>query len=135
MQRRQYLVIVREFPFVQLAPTDDAVPVDDKDRTLAHAVVLVPYTELLCNRAFRMEISKQRVGEAAQLLGPRPMSRYTIYTDAQNLGACRLEARMVALEGVYFGLSAAGKVKRVEGEDHMLAPEVRQTDLFWLSSW
>ena len=100
--------------FVQLAPADDAVPVDEKHRALAHAAVLAPHTELPRHRAFRMEIGKQGKGEAAELLGPSPMRIHTVHTDAQYLSVRRLEARMVALEGVDLRLSAAGKVQHIE---------------------
>lgn len=78
-------------------------------------MVLAPHTELLSNRPFGMEIGKQGKGEAAEVLGPRPMRVHTVYTDAQNLSVCRLEARMVALEGRYLDLSATCEVKHIEG--------------------
>jgi len=115
MHHRQEFVIVREALLIQLAPTDDAFPIDDKHRALAHAAVFAPHTELLRDRAFRMEIGQQGIGKATELLGPSLMCSQTVYTDAQNLSVRRPKARIVALKGVDLGSSAAGKVKHMEG--------------------
>ena len=100
--------------FVQLAPADDAVPVDEKHRALAHAAVLAPHTELPRHRAFRMEIGKQGKGEAAELLGPSPMRIHTVHSEARELIDRRVEPRMVGREGLDLRLSAAGKFPDIE---------------------
>lgn len=130
MQRRQDLVIVRQTLFVQHAPTNDAVDVDDKHCARAHAAVLAPHTEQPGDRAFWMEIGKQGKSQSAELLGPGPMAIHAVDTDAQNLGIRRLETRMVALKGGDLGLSATGKVKHIKSEDDvLLAPKIGQADL------
>ncbi len=47
-----------------------------------------------------------------------------IAADAQDLGIPGLELLGVALEVGEFGLSAAGEVQHIEGEEHRLAPEL-----------
>ena len=97
-------------------------------------MLVQPYSILLSQRAFRMEIRQERKRKASLLLGEDAVSMNTVYTDAQNLGVGRLETRDVVLEGNQFNASATCKIEHIKGKHNMLfALVVRQTDGLRLS--
>ena len=75
----------------------------------------VGHDEVIACGNYVLAKCEQGIGKAAELLGPSLMCSQTVYTDAQNLSVRRLKARIIALKGGDLGLSAAGKVKHIEG--------------------
>lgn len=127
----QQLLIVGEASLVHLTPTQDAVVIDDKDRTPARSTVLTPHSVFPRDLALWMKISQERKAQTAELRGKSSMGMDAIDADAQHLGVRCLEACNVALQSSDLGLSATGKIENIEGKQHMaLAAIILKACLF-----
>jgi hypothetical protein len=127
----QQLLDVREASLVHLTPAQDAVAIDDKDRTPAQAAVLKPHAISPRYLALWMKISQQGKAQTAELRGEGSMRMDAVDADAQNLGVRRLETRNVAFQGGELGLSATGKIENIEGKQHVaLAAVIFKARLF-----
>ena len=127
----QQFLDVGEASLVHLTPAQDALAIDDKDRTPARSTLLTPHPIGPRGLALRMKISQQGKAQTAELRGKSSMRMDAVDADAQHLGVRRLETRNVTFEGRELGLSATGKIENIEGKQHMaLAAIILKARLF-----
>ena len=127
----QQLFDIGEASLVHLTPAQNALAIDDKDRTPARSTLLTPHPIGPRDLALWMKISQQGKAQTAELRGKSSMGMDAIDADAQYLGVRRLETRNVAFQGSELGLSATGEIENIEGKQHVaLAAVIVKARLF-----
>ena len=105
---------------VDTLEADDTLFVDDEDRPVGRAALLVVNAVGPGDLALRVEVRQDGVGDVPQRRGEGRLRRSGVGADTQYLGSSLLECRVVLSERGDLVRSAACKREDVEGEDDVL---------------
>ena len=105
---------------VDTLEADDTLFVDDEDRAVGRAALLVVDAVGPGDLALRMEVRQDGVGDAPQRRGEGSLRRSGVGANTQYLGISLLECRVVLAERGDLVRSAAGEREDVEREDDVL---------------
>ena len=107
----------------------DAVRVDDDDRALGPAELLVEHPVCLRHLAVRPVVGAERVFDGAERFGPGLQRIHGVAQDAHDLGLSPGEALLERIQRGSLAVSGIRKREREERENHALSAIGRELDL------
>jgi hypothetical protein len=107
----------------EVAPEDDALPVDDEQGTLANSFSFPISSIGACDLSLRVEVREQREVQMT-VLGECLMTTSTIDRDAQELGSRLVELRKDLIIERHLVTADGTPVRWVKSQDHRPAGQV-----------
>jgi hypothetical protein len=105
-------------------PAEDALLVDDEDRTVRAAQFLIKDTVLSRYLAVRPKVRDEGVRDATKRFAPCLLGLDWIAADSQNLAIYLLKLIALRVVGRYLLVSGRGESKRVKGEHDIFASTI-----------